>query len=290
KNKEIVALDADLSKSTRSEIFAKKFPDRFFEMGIQEANMIGTASGLSYVGKIPFICSFAVFLTGRYDQIRLSIAYSQANVKLIGTHAGLGVGEDGNSQMALEDLSLMRSLPNMVVMQPVDDIETKEAIKFAVEHKGPVYFRLTRQKVPAINKADYKFQPGKGVLLKDGKDGTLFVTGAMVSYALEAAKELEKDNINLRVINIHTIKPIDRDIIIESARINSNIMTIEDHNIIGGLGTAVAEVLAENQCGKLYRLGLNDIFGESGTADELYRKYKLDKEGIKETVLSFIKT
>ncbi len=288
-NKEIVVMDADLSKSTKSEIFAKKFPERFFEMGIQEANMIGTSAGLSFIGKIPFICSFAVFLTGRFDQIRLSIAYSHANVKLVGTHAGLGVGEDGNSQMGLEDISIMRSLPNMVVMQPVDDIETKEAIKFSVKYDGPVYLRLTRQKVPVVNKEDYKFKPGKGVILKEGKDGTVFCSGAIVSYVLEAAEELEKEGLNLRIVNIHTIKPIDKNMIIDSAKINSNIITIEDHNIIGGLGTSVAEVLAEEQCGKLLRIGLNDVFGESGTSDDLYKKYKLDKEGIKEQILSFIK-
>lgn len=286
-NKDIVAMDADLSKSTKSCFFAEKYPDRFFEMGIQEANMIGTAAGLSFMGKIPFICSFAVFITGRYDQIRLCIAYSQANVKIIGTHSGLGVGEDGNSQMALEDLSIMRSLPNMIVIQPVDDIETREAVKFAANHKGPVYLRLTRQQVPDINKDDYKFKPGKGVVLKEGKDGTIFTSGAVVSKALESACEMEKEGISLQVVNIHTIKPIDKDIIIQSAEKNLNIVTIEDHNIFGGLGSAVSEVIAEHGSGKLLRIGLKDVFGESGTSEDLYKKFKLDKQGIKETVLSF---
>ncbi len=288
-NKNIVMLDADLSKSTKSEYFAKKFPDRFFEMGIQEANMIGTAAGLSFIGKIPCICSFAVFLTGRYDQIRMSIAYSNANVKLIGTHAGLAVGEDGNSQMGLEDISLMRSLPNMIVIQPVDDIETIESIKFAIEYKGPVYFRITRQKVPTLNQSSYSFQPGKGVVLKQGTDATIFATGGLVSYSLNAAKILEKEGMNIKVVNIHTIKPIDKELIIQSAQETKKIITAEDHSIIGGLGSAVAEVLSEYCPTLLYRIGIKDVFGESGTPESLYQKYELDEQGIAKQVRAFIK-
>ncbi|MDD5065680.1 MAG: transketolase family protein [bacterium] len=288
-NENIVAMDADLSKSTKSEKFAEKFPDRFFEMGIQEMNMIGTSAGLSFIGKIPFICSFAVFLTSRYDQIRMSIAFPKANVRLIGTHSGLAVGEDGNSQMGLEDISLMRSLPNMVIIQPADDIETKEAIKYAIRHEGPIYFRLTRQKVPSINPANYEFKPGKGVLLRPGTDATLFVTGALVAPALQAAQELEKEKVSLRIVNIHTIKPIDRDLIVQCARETGKIITAEDHSIIGGLGSAVAEVLSEEHPALLLRIGVKDVFGESGTPEALYHKYGFDPEGIKRQILEFIK-
>lgn len=286
----IVALDADLSKSTKSEKFAARFPERFFEMGIQEANMIGTAAGLSFTGKIPFLCSFAVFLTGRFDQIRMSVAFSQANVRLVGTHSGLAVGEDGNSQMGLEDISLMRSLPHMTVIQPVDDIETREAVRYSIRHQGPIYFRLTRQKVPLINDPSlYRFEMGKGVILKEGKDATLFVTGALAYHALAAAAELEKEGVGLRVVNIHTIKPIDRDLIIRSARETKKIITAEDHNVIGGLGSAVAETLSEHCPALLKRIGVQDAFGESGTPEDLYRKYRFDAPGLKEQISSFVK-
>ena len=250
--------------------------------------MIGTAAGLSFIGKIPFICSFAVFITGRYDQIRMSVAYSKANVKIIGTHAGLGVGEDGNSQMGLEDLSLMRSLPNMLVLQPADDIETRQAIEFAVNYKGPMYFRLTRQKLPDVNESSYKFQIGKGVQLKDGKDAVVFTTGGVVYNTLQAALELEKAGLNIKVINIHTIKPIDKDLIIKCAKETNKIITVEDHNIIGGLGSAVAEVLSENQPALLHRIGIKDVFGESGTPDQLYHKYGFDIQGIKNSICYFL--
>ncbi len=285
----IVVLDADLSKSTKSDEFAKKFPDRFFQMGIAEANMVGVGAGLALSEFIPFICSFAVFVTGRYDTIRMSIAYTEANVKIVGTHCGTGIGEDGNSHMALEDISLMRSLPKMSVIQPVDDIETKQAVKFIVKHKGPVYLRLTRQALENINSSDYQFNYGKGVVLKEGKDVTLIATGALVYNVLKAAEELEKDNISAKVINIHTIKPIDKELIIDSAKNTNRIMTFEDHNIIGGLGSAVAEVLAENIPTKLKRIGLRDVFGESGSPEELYKKYGFDKDGIKNSVKDFLK-
>jgi len=286
---DIVVLDADLSKSTRSEIFAKKFPNRFFEMGIAEANMIGTAAGLALCEKIPFICSFAVFLTGRYDIIRMSIAYSEANVKIVGTHAGIGIGEDGNSQMGLEDIGLMRGLPGMVVIQPADDIETKEAVKWAVKHKGPVYLRLTRQKLEDINTKDYKFECGKGVILKEGKDIAVFATGGLTYNALKASLELEKEGISCRVINIHTIKPIDKDLILECSKKFKKVITCEDHNIINGLGSAVAEVIAEEAQVKLKRIGLPDVFGESGSPEDLYKKYGFDSENLKKTIKDFLK-
>lgn len=290
KYKNIVVLDADLSKSTKSELFAKKFPERFFPMGIAEANMIGVGAGLALTGFIPFICSFGVFVTGRYDTIRMSIAYNMANVKIIGTHAGLGIGEDGNSQMALEDISIMRSLPNMSVLQPVDDIETKKMIEYAVIHNGPMYIRLTRQNVEDINKPDYKFNFGKGVVLKDGKDLAFFATGAVVYNALKAAEELEKEGIRVKVINIHTIKPIDKELIVKTCEKIKRIISIEDHNIIGGLGSAIAEVIAENGLNaQLKRLGVNDVFGESGSPSELYKKYGLDIVGIKNSAINLLK-
>jgi len=289
KFKNIVVLDADLSKSTKSDLFAQRFPERFFHMGIEEANMIGVAAGLALSGFVPFICSFAVFITGRYDTIRMSVAYSEANVKIVGTHAGLGIGEDGNSQMALEDVSLMRSLPGMSVIQPADDIETRQAVKFIAKHNGPVYLRLTRQVVEDINSPDYKFEYGKGVVLKDGKDVALLATGALVYNALKAGEELEKEGISAKVINIHTIKPIDRNLIIELSENIGRIITLEDHNITGGLGSAVAEVMAEFGNAKLKRIGLNDCFGESGSPSELYKKYGFDKESIKNTVRNFLK-
>jgi len=289
KYKNIVVLDADLAKSTKADLFEKKFPERFFPMGVAEANMIGVAAGLALTGFIPFICSFAVFVTGRYDTIRMSVAYNLANVKIVGTHAGIGIGEDGNSQMGLEDISLMRSLPNFVVIQPADDIETKKAVEFAVEYKGPVYLRLTRQNVEKINPDNYKFDFGKGVILKEGKDVAIFATGALVYNALKAAEELEKENISVKVINIHTIKPIDKELIIETAKNIRKIITAEDHNIISGLGSAVAEVLAENGISaKLKRIGLNDIFGESGSTSDLYKKYGFDINGLKNSVKNFI--
>lgn len=285
---DIVVLDADLSKSTRSELFAKKFPDRFFEMGIAEANMAGTAAGLALCGKVPFICSFAVFLTGRYDTIRMSIAYSQANVKIVGTHAGIGIGEDGNSQMGLEDLGLMRGLPGMTVIQPADDIETRQAVAWAADHKGPVYLRLTRQKLEDVNPKDYVFRVGKGVILKEGKDLAVLATGGLVAPALKACRELETEGLSCRVVNIHTIKPIDRDLVAECGRTLGRIVTCEDHNIIGGLGSAVAEVLAEEgiPC-RLKRVGMPDAFGESGTPEALYAKYGFDSEGLKKTFRTF---
>ncbi len=279
-HKNIVVLDADLSKSTMSNLFAKKFPERFFEMGIQEANMIGISAGLALSGKVAYACSFACFITGRYDTIRISVAYNKANVRIIGTHAGIGIGEDGTTQMGLEDVSLMRSLPNFSVCQPCDEIETRELIKYSIHHNGPMYIRLTRQNLDNIFDENYKFIFGKGVQLTDGDDAVIFATGALVNESLKAAKILAEKGIKLRVINIHTIKPIDEEIIINAAKECGTIFTAEDHNIIGGLGSAVAEVLSEKYPAKIHRIGLPDVFGESGTPEALYKKYGFDNESI----------
>lgn len=286
----IVVLDADLSKSTMSNLFAKKFPERFFEMGIQEANMIGISAGLALSGKIAYACSFACFITGRYDTIRISVAYTKANVRIIGTHAGIGIGEDGTTQMGLEDVSLMRSLPNFSVCQPCDEIETRELIKYSVNHKGPMYIRLTRQNLDKIFDDSYRFEFGKGVQLTDGNDAVIFSTGALTAEALKASKILKSKGINLRVINIHTIKPIDKEIIIKAAKECKIIFSAEDHNIIGGLGSAVSEVLTEYYPVKLIRIGLPDVFGESGTPEALYKKYGFNSESIADKIESYINT
>ncbi|MCE5248584.1 transketolase family protein [bacterium] len=283
-HRDIVVLDADLSKSTMSKMFADKYPDRFFEMGISEANMIGAGAGLALAGKKPFICSFACFVTGRYDTIRISVAYSEAPVRIVGTHAGIGIGEDGNSQMGLEDIGLMRGLPHMTVIQPADDIETRLAVRWMVENDVPSYLRLTRQNVTDVNGPGYKFTIGKAVELVPGKDITIMASGGPVHHAVAAAELLKKDGISAGVVNIHTIKPIDAEAIRRCARETGHIVTVEDHNIIGGLGTAVAEVLAESGAGKLTRHGLRDAFGESGTCEDLYKKYRFDPEGIAEVV------
>ncbi len=283
-NKDIVVLDADLSKSTTSYIFAKKFPERFFELGIQEANMIGISAGLALSGKIPFCCSFACFITGRYDTIRISVAYTKANVRIIGTHAGIGIGEDGTTQMGLEDVSLMRSLPNFSVCQPCDEIETRELIKYSIQHKGPMYIRLTRQSLPVIFNEDYVFEFGKGVTVAEGNDAVIFATGALVHEALKAHEILKNESIGLKVINIHTIKPIDKELIIENAKKFGLVFTAEDHSIIGGLGSAVSEVLAENYPTKVIRIGLPNVFGESGSPESLYKKYKFDGESVAKTI------
>jgi transketolase len=283
-DEKIVVLDADLSKSTMSKLFAEKYPGRFFEMGISEANMIGAGAGLALAGKKPFICSFACFVTGRYDTIRISVAYSRAPVRIVGTHAGIGIGEDGNSQMGLEDIGLMRGLPNMTVLQPADDSETRQAVKWMAENNVPSYIRLTRQNVKDVNTPGYVFQIGKAVELVPGSDITIMASGGPVFHAVDAASLLKKEGISAGVVNIHTIKPMDADAIVAFAGKTGHIVTVEDHNIIGGLGSAVAEVIAETGTGKLTRHGLRDVFGESGAPDALYRKYRLDAEGIAEVV------
>lgn len=276
-NKNIVVLDADLSKSTKTNVFAKAFPDRFINVGIAEQNMMGTAAGLAAAGKIPFVSSFAMFAAGRaYEQVRNSICYPKLNVKIAATHAGLTVGEDGATHQAIEDISLMRTIPNMTVIVPADATETRRAVEFAVNYQGPVYLRLGRAAVPDVMGDDYEFQHGKAVQLADGKDVTIIATGVMVAPARRAADELIDTGISARVLNIHTIKPIDREAIVKAATETGAIVTCEEHSIIGGLGSAVAEVVVENYPVPMERVGVLDVFGESGTPDALLSKYNLD--------------
>ncbi len=280
-NKNIVVLDADLSGSTKTSVFAKAYPERFFNVGIAEQNLVGTAAGLATAGKVPFASTFAVFATGRaFEIIRNSVCYPKLNVKIAATHAGLTVGEDGATHQALEDISLMRSLPNMVVLNPADAVETKQCIFKAAEHNGPVYIRLGRAKVPVIFDESYEFEIGKGVELKEGTDVTIIATGVMVEKALSASEELAKEGISARVINMASIKPIDEDIIIKAAKETKGIVTVEEHSIIGGLGSAVAEVVAEKQPTRIIRIGTMDTFGESGDGFKLLEKYGLNVENI----------
>lgn len=280
-NNQVVVLDADLSKSTKTNNFKKVYPERFFNLGIAEQNLLGTAAGFAAAGKIPFASSFAVFAVGRaYDQIRNSIAYPNLNVKIAATHAGLTVGEDGGSHQMLEDIALMRAVPNMTVIVPADGVETKQVVMAAAEHQGPVYIRLGRPKVPVLLGDDYKFEIGKGVVLKEGTDVTLIGTGIMVSKAMEAAELLAADGISAAVVNISTIKPLDNALITEMAQKTGAVVTAEEHNIYGGLGSAVAEVLVETCPVPMARVGVEDKFGESGLPDELLEKYGLTAANI----------
>lgn len=281
-NENVVVLDADLSKSTKTADFKAVAPERFFNMGIAEGNMMGVAAGLSTCGKIPFVSTFAMFAAGRaFEQIRNSICYPKLNVKVCATHAGLTVGEDGASHQAIEDISLMRSVPNMVVINPADDIETEAAIKAVAEMEGPCYVRLGRMAVSRVNdEANYNFVIGKGITLAEGNDVAIIATGIMVEAALEAKEELAKEGINARVINIHTIKPIDEELIIKAAKETGVIVTAEEHSIIGGLGSAVAEVVSENCPVPVLRVGVKDTFGESGKPNELLEKYGLTSKDI----------
>lgn len=279
-NKDVVVLDADLAESTRSIKFKEKFPARFFDMGIAEMDMVGTAAGLAAAGKIPFACSFAVFSTGRaYEAMRLA-AISKLNVKIVGSHAGLATGEDGATHQSIDDISLTRTLPGMTVIQPLDSLEAEKATIALAGHQGIAYLRTGRAKLPILTRESDKFTIGKGQILEEGKDIAIVATGSMVSIALEAAKELEKQRISAKVINIHTIKPIDGSLILKVAKETGHIVTAEDHSIIGGLGSAVAELLSENYPTKIKRIGINDRFGESGSPDALYQKYGLTKENI----------
>lgn len=288
-NNDVVVLDADLSKSTKTSVFAKAFPERHLNMGIAEQNMIGTAAGLAAAGKIPFASTFAIFATGRaYEQIRNSIAYPKLNVKIAASHAGLTVGEDGASHQMLEDLALMRALPNMTVIVPVDAEETRQAVKTAAAMKGPVYIRLGRSGVPVLFDEQYKFVIGKAVQLADGNDAAIIATGIMVGIALEAAQILQVEGIKARVINMATIKPIDREAIILAAKETGAIVTAEEHNVIGGLGSAVAEVLVETVPVPMQRVGVQDTFGESGVPDALLEKYGLTAENIAAAVRAVI--
>ena len=280
-NENIVVLDADLSTATKTEIFGNEYPERFFDMGIAEANMMGTAAGLSTCGKIPYASTFAVFAAGRaYDQIRNSICYPNLNVKICATHAGITVGEDGATHQMLEDISLMRTLPNMTVLSTSDDLQTKWAVKEISKIKGPVYLRLARVATGKIYDEDQKFEIGKAIQIGDGTDATIFATGVTVEQALIAKEELKEKGIDVRVVDIHTIKPIDKEMIIKSAKETKKLISIEDHNIIGGLGSSIAEVLTENEPAKLIRIGINDTFGKSGKANELMHYFGITVENI----------
>lgn len=281
KHKDIVVLDADLSKSTKTAVFAKAFPERFFNVGIAEQNLMGVGAGMAAAGKVPFVSTFAMFAAGRaFEQVRNSICYPKLNVKIAATHAGLTVGEDGASHQSIEDISLMRSIPNMTVIVPADAEETRKAVAFAATYHGPVYIRLGRMSVPDLFDADYKFEHGKAVQIADGKDVTIIATGIMTASAKKAAEELGAAGISARVLNIHTIKPIDKDAIVKAAAETGAIVTCEEHSIIGGLGSAVAEVLVENSPVPMERIGVLDTFGESGTPDSLLVKYHLKTEDI----------
>ena len=288
---DLVVLDADLAAATKTGIFKKAFPERHIDCGIAEANMTGIAAGMSTCGYVPFISTFAMFAAGRsFEQVRNSIGYPHLNVKIGATHAGISVGEDGATHQCNEDLALMREIPGMVVINPSDDIEAKAAVRAAYEHAGPVYLRFGRLAVPVINdRPDYHFEIGKGVVLKEGTDVTIFATGLCVSSALEAAEKLKEDGIDAEIVNIHTIKPIDRELVIASAKKTGKVVTAEEHSVIGGLGSAVAEVLSEEAPTKLLRIGVGDVFGESGPAKELVAKYGLDRTGIYEKVKKFVK-
>lgn len=286
-NKNVVVIDADLAKSTKTSLFAKKFPDRFIDVGIAEQNMIGIAAGLSTFGKVPFVSTFAAFATGRvYDQIRCSVAYPKLNVKICGTHAGVTVGEDGATHQMLEDINLMRGLPNMTVISTSDDVQTKWAVEEISKIDGPVYLRLARIATPVIYEENQKFEIGKGVQIGNGTDATIFATGVTVSEALKAQELLKERGFDVRVVDIHTIKPIDRELIVKCAKETDKIITVEDHNIIGGLGTAVCEVLAEEYPTKVIRLGIPDCFGKSGKAADLMKYFRIDAQAICQLVVN----
>lgn len=285
----LVVLDADLAAATKTGVFKKAFPERHIDCGIAECNMIGVAAGLATTGKVPFASSFAMFAAGRaFEQVRNSVGYPKLNVKIGATHAGISVGEDGATHQCNEDIALMRTIPGMVVINPADDIEAKAAVEAAYQHEGPVYLRFGRLAVPVINdKPDYKFELGKGVVLREGKDVTIVATGLPVANCLEAAEKLAADGIDAKVINIHTIKPLDEELIIAAAKETGKVVTVEEHSVIGGLGSAVCDVLAEKAPTKVMKIGVYDTFGESGPAVELVKKYGLDADSIYEKVKQF---
>lgn len=290
-NKDVVVLDADLAAATKTSIFQKAFPERFIDCGIAECNMMGVAAGLAACGKIPFAASFAMFSTGRaFEQVRNSIGYPKLNVKIVGSHAGISVGEDGATHQCCEDLALMKTIPGMVVLNPADHYEMIEAVKAAAAHQGPVYIRLGRLAVDSFNDpADYKFEIGKGITLHEGGDITVIATGLVVSEALAAVRELEAQGISARLINIHTIKPIDRDIIIKAAKETGRIVTVEEHNIVGGLGDSVCAVTSEQCPVKVTKIGVNDRYGYSGPAKELLQRFGLCRENIIKVVADAVK-
>ena len=287
---DVVVLDADLAGATKTSIFKKAFPDRHIDCGIAEANMMGIAAGLATTGMVPFASTFAMFAAGRaFEQVRNSISYPHLNVKIGATHAGISVGEDGASHQCNEDIALMRAIPGMTIINPSDDIEAKAAVKAAYEMEGPVYLRFGRLAVPVINdRPNYKFEIGKGVILRDGSDVAIIATGLCVSSALEAADRLSEDGINAMVINMHTIKPLDKELVRKAAKKTGKIVTVEEHSVIGGLGGAVCEALCDSEPVPVKRIGMNDVFGESGPAAALIEKYGLDGKGVYRAVKAFI--
>ena len=287
----LVVLDADLAGSTKTGVFAKAFPERHIDCGIAEGNMMSVAAGLAATGKVVFASSFAMFAAGRaFEQVRNSIGYPHLNVKIGATHAGISVGEDGATHQCNEDIALMRAIPGMVIINPADDVEARAAVRAAYEHEGPVYLRFGRLAVPVINdRPDYKFEIGKGVVLREGKDVTIFATGLEVAETLIAADLLAADGIEAKVINIHTIKPIDKELIVAAAKETGKVVTVEEHSVIGGLGSAVCDVLCEEFPAKVMKIGVNDVFGESGPALELIKRYGLDGESIYNKVKEFLK-
>lgn len=286
----LVVLDADLAAATKTGIFKKAYPDRHIDCGIAESNMMGVAAGLSLTGKIPFVSSFAMFAAGRaFEQVRNSIGYPHLNVKIGATHAGITVGEDGATHQCNEDIALMRTIPGMVVMCPADDVEAKAAVRAALEHDGPVYIRFGRAAVPVINdKPDYKFEIGKGTVVREGRDVTIVATGICVDSALGAAEKLAAEGIEAEVVSICTIKPLDEDIIVNSAKKTGKVVTVEEHSVIGGLGSAVCDCLSEKLPTPVKKIGMQDVFGESGSAAALVAKYGLDAEGVYQSVKSFL--
>ena len=290
-HEEIVVLDADLAAATKTGMFKKAYPDRFIDCGIAEGNMMGVAAGLAAAGKVPFASSFAMFAAGRaFEQVRNSIGYPHLNVKIGATHAGISVGEDGATHQCNEDIALMRSIPGMTVICPADDVEAKAAVKAAYEHEGPVYMRFGRLAVPVINdRPDYKFELGKGVVLREGKDVTIIATGLCVAASLEAADLLAAEGISAKVINIHTIKPLDEELVAAAAKETGKVVIVEEHSVIGGLGSAVCDALCAKAPTPVLKIGINDVFGESGPALELLKKYGLDGEGIFRKVQDFVK-
>ena len=287
----LIVLDADLAAATKTGVFKKAYPDRHIDCGIAECNMMGIAAGLSTTGIVPFASTFAMFAAGRaFEQVRNSIGYPHLNVKIGATHAGISVGEDGATHQCNEDIALMRTIPGMVILNPADDVEAKACVKAAYEYNGPVYLRFGRLAVPVINdRPDYKFELGKGVVLREGKDVTIVATGLCVSSALKAAEKLAADGIDAKIINIHTIKPLDEELIVAAAKETGKVVTVEEHSVIGGLGSAVCDALAEKCPVPVKKIGVQDVFGESGPAAALLAKYKLDGEGVYQQVKEFCK-
>lgn len=289
-HQDLIVFEADLGGATKTTIFRKEFPERHIECGIAECNMIGVAAGASTLGLVPFASTFAMFSAGRaFDQIRNSVGYPHLNVKIGATHAGISVGQDGATHQCNEDIALMRTIPGMVILNPCDDVEAKAAVRAAYEYKGPVYLRFGRVAVPVINdNPDYKFEIGKGVTLREGKDVTIFTTGLLVHATLEAAEMLAQDGIDARVINIHTIKPLDEEIVVKAAKETGKLITVEEHSVIGGLGSAVCDVVCDKGLAPVHKIGVQDVFGESATAEELLEKHGLDGKGIYENIKAYL--